>query len=108
MDNRFSVGFTYSPNGSTAMDHLNNVRLSGYEWNLDGKLEPFEVSKNKDMSASAVCYVPLSDEREYSAELRNLAWNTKYYYRFVAMTANDRQSYRGAIKSFTIVNLGLK
>ena len=62
----------------------------------------FEVSKNKDMSASAVCYVPLSDEREYSAELRNLAWNTKYYYRFVAMTANDRQFYRGAIKNFTI------
>ena len=62
----------------------------------------FEVSKNKDMSAAAVCYVPLSDEREYSAELRNLAWNTKYYYRFVAMTANDRQFYRGAIKNFTI------
>ena len=62
----------------------------------------FEVSKNKDMSAAAVCYVPLSDEREYSAELRNLAWNTKYYYRFVAMTANDRQLYRGAIKNFTI------
>ena len=62
----------------------------------------FEVSKNKDMSASAVCYVPMTEEREYSAELRNLAWNTKYYYRFVAMTANDRQLYRGAIKNFTI------
>lgn len=62
----------------------------------------FEVSKSKDMSASAVCYVPLTDEREYSAELRNLAWNTKYYYRFVAMTANDRKFYRGAIKNFTI------
>ena len=49
VDNWFSVGFTYSPNGSTAMDHLNNVRLSGYEWNLDGKLEP-----NKEYKFNAV------------------------------------------------------
>lgn len=62
----------------------------------------FEVSKSKDMSASALCYVPLTEEREYSAELRNLAWNTKYYYRFVAMTADKKQTYRGSIKSFSI------
>lgn len=62
----------------------------------------FEVSKNKDMSTPALCYVPLTDAREYSAELRNLAWNTKYYYRFVAMTADKKQTYRGSIKSFKI------
>ena len=62
----------------------------------------FEVSKNKDMSAAALSYVPLTEDREYSAELRNLAWNTKYYYRFVAMTADKKQTYRGSIKSFKI------
>lgn len=62
----------------------------------------FEVSKNKDMSAAALCYVPLTEEREYSAELKNLAWSTKYYYRFVAMTADKKQTYRGSIKSFTV------
>ena len=79
-------------------------RLDASVQNEDEKLYMlfFEVSKNKDMAASAVCYVPMTEEREYSAELRNLAWNTKYYYRFVAMTANDRQLYRGAIKNFTI------
>ena len=62
----------------------------------------FEVSKNKDMSEAVVTYVPYNGECEYSAELRNLAWNTKYYYRFVAMTANDKKLYRGAIKSFSV------
>lgn len=68
----------------------------------------FEVSKNKDMSAAALSYVPLTEEREYSAELKNLAWNTKYYYRFVAMTADKKQTYRGSIKSFTVDEVPLE
>ena len=38
--NKFSVGFTYYPNGSTAMDYLNNVRGASYNWDLSGKLTP--------------------------------------------------------------------
>ena len=62
----------------------------------------FEVSKDKGMDPSVVTYIPYDGECEYSTELKNLAWNTTYYYRFVAMTANDKKVYRGAIKSFKI------
>ena len=42
MDNKFSVGFTLNPGNHTSTALLNDFRTRGFDWNVDGKLQPEE------------------------------------------------------------------
>lgn len=62
----------------------------------------FEVSRNKDMSAPIMIYVKFEEERIWEIKLNNLDWDTKFYCRIVAQTADMKKTFKSTVKDFTV------